>query len=130
MVYVSLYQLVLIRGTRHLWPDWFQSFCCAIERDPSDRLSYHLVADKCDEEGEPELAAIFRWFCRHPEVLLTDELTSRPAGYGIWHVRNLPKALQSFEAEVNEDDPQSDEWNPVYRIVKTGKVIDEVRAQL
>ena len=133
MVNVSLYQLVLVRGTRHLWPDWFRTFCDKVEQDPSDRGNFLIAADKSEEEGEVELASILKWFGNHPEVLLTDELSSRKMDDGFWLVSNLPPALRPYERQLNQD--ENDErvrvfGNPLYRIARVGSMIEEVRSQL
>lgn len=61
MVEVSLLKLVTISGTRDVWPPEFDALVKKCEEDPAERLPFGLVADWCDEHGEPDLGYAFRW---------------------------------------------------------------------
>jgi hypothetical protein len=68
MVSVSLLKLVSLPGTREAWPDDFAGKVAVLDEAPGEKAAYGVIADWCDENGEPELGRAFRWVMRRETV--------------------------------------------------------------
>lgn len=86
MVEVSLLDMVSLHGTERLWPDAFHGLVRKLEESPAERTQWGVVADWCDEHGEPELAGAFRWVMRHRNVV-AEKVDGR------WGLYKLPFSL-------------------------------------
>ena len=97
MIQISLLDLVLVKDSRHLWPEEFHALVLAAEEFPDERIRFGVIADWCDERGEDVYGAAWRWlhnrpFIDHPKSGV--RVFRRRAGYGEyvrWELDNLPK---------------------------------------
>lgn len=92
MVGVSLLKLVSLPGTAPVWPEDFAGKVELIHETPAEKSAYLVIADWCDENGEPELARAFRWIGgRHLVEVRNSQRPKVENPY--WTLDNLPAAL-------------------------------------
>lgn len=89
MADVKLLRLVGVKNTRPLWPADFEGKIRHLEAEPDDRARWGVTADWLDENGEPELAAGFRYVFRKPDIKI---YRSKDATK-LWCLDNLPPAV-------------------------------------
>jgi uncharacterized protein (TIGR02996 family) len=94
MVSVSLLNLVSIANTRPAWPTDFADKVAKLDENPAEKTAWGVIADWCDEHGEPELGRAFRWVGgrRLVEVRNSRPLTQKEPH---WTLDNLPAALSA-----------------------------------
>lgn len=84
-VSVSLFHFVQAPDTRSLWPEQFRGLLEACEKDVPDRLPFGVMADWCDEQGEPELGEAFRWLHKRPEVVIESDRRLKSQTHWLTH---------------------------------------------
>jgi uncharacterized protein (TIGR02996 family) len=88
-VLVSLQKLVQVPETKPLWPDALRSFSHTLEKDPTNRTTWAVLADWLDEsdQNEPSLARACRIISKRKDVQITGTKYSTSTS---WSVRRLP----------------------------------------
>lgn len=89
MVNVSLLLLCRVQGSFPVWPEEFAALVARCEADLVDRLPFGVLADWCDDKGEPELASAFRWLHKRPEV----RVIPGQRDYSAWSLADMPKLM-------------------------------------
>lgn len=91
MVPVSLKALVVLPDSRPLWPAEFEAMVRGIEARPADRTAMGVLADWCDEHGEPELAGAWRWLAARESVVLYN--SHHRTFDSQWLIKGLPETV-------------------------------------
>jgi uncharacterized protein (TIGR02996 family) len=60
-VTVKLHDLVLLTGSKHLWPTEFRALADGLESQPDEHTGWGVLADWLKENDEPEFEEAARW---------------------------------------------------------------------